>query len=183
MAQFRCKLNTFTVQSRTPLSRAVVSNMKNTLILIITLFYCSTFIFGQSVSSSDSLKIIRANELLFSAIENNDFETIKALSTDKIYCMICSNSTDFSQSPFMFEKIDFIKNHIPTIKENPLFHRAIQSTELLLINEDEHRKGITALWTIYKKNELSPGHEGGQFGVFFRKVNGEFKFAGLETIP
>tara|TARA_R110001592_G_scaffold9723_3_gene51443 strand:+ start:1546 stop:2019 length:474 start_codon:yes stop_codon:yes gene_type:complete len=157
--------------------------MKNTLILIITLFYCSTFILGQSVSSSDSLKVITANKLLFSAIENNDLEIIKALSTDKIYCMICFDSTDFSQSPYMLEKIDFINNHLPSIKKNPLYHRAIQSNELLLINEYERRKGITAFWAIYQKNELSPGHEGGQFGVFFRQVNGELKFAGLETIP
>lgn len=131
-------------------------------------------IFGQNVSSSDSMKVVRAFKTLFTAIETDDMEVLTNMSTERIYCIICSNSSDFSSSPYMFDKEDFLKNHIVTISN---------SEELILVKEDGDRSDITVLWTIFKRGELDPGHEGGQFGIYFKSVNGEFKFAGMETIP
>jgi hypothetical protein len=52
-----------------------------------------------------------------------------------------------------------------------------------MVKENNHRTGITVFFTIYKKDELAPGHEGGQLGMYFKKVNNVYKFAGIETIP
>jgi hypothetical protein len=83
----------------------------------------------------------------------------------------------------MFEKKDFLDNYLPTIKKSEPYQRATKSNELILINENGNRSDITVLLTIYKQNELAPEHEGVQFGIYFKKVNGEFRFAGIETIP
>jgi len=157
--------------------------MKKTIKILTILLFGATSSFGQNISSADSLKIVKASETLFAAIETNDKEILTNISTDKIYCIICSNSTDLSDSPYMFDKKDFLENHLEKIKISESYQRAYKSDELILVKESGYRSDITAFWTIYQKDELAPGHEGGQFGVYFKKVNGEFKFAGMETIP
>jgi hypothetical protein len=154
-----------------------------TIKILTVLLLSSTFIFGQKASSTDSLKVVKTFKELFTAIKTNDMKTITSISTAKIYCMICSDSTDFSDLPYMLDRKDFIENHLPTIKNSDSYQRAIKSDELIVVKEDDHRTDITVFWTIYKQDELALGHEGGQFGIYFRKVNGEFKFAGMETIP
>lgn len=157
--------------------------MKKTIKILTILLLSSTSLFGQKVPSTDSLKITEAYKALFIAIESNDIETLVNISTDKIYCIICSNLTDFSKSPYMYDKKDFLENHLEKIKNSEAYQRATRSKELILVKENHYRTGITAFWTIYKRDELAPGHEGGQFGIYFKKINGEYKFAGMETVP
>lgn len=157
--------------------------MKKFIKIVIFLLTGSTSMFGQKVSTTDSLKIVETAKILFSAIEANDMETIIGMTTDNVYCMICSDSIDFSDSPFIFEKNDFLENYLRNIKASKSYQRATKSNVSILINENNHRNGVLALWTIYKKDELAPGHEGGQFGIYFQKLNGQFKFGGMETIP
>jgi hypothetical protein len=157
--------------------------MKKIIYILIILLFGSTSIYGQKIPSSDSLKIIKSCKTLFSAIKSNDMPSLMRMSTDKIYCIICSDSPDLSDSPYMFEKKDFLDNYLPTIKKSEPYQRATKSNELILINENGNRSDITVLLTIYKQNELAPEHEGVQFGIYFKKVNGEFRFAGIETIP
>ena len=83
----------------------------------------------------------------------------------------------------MFDKKDFITNQLPAIKNGELYQKAKKSKVLKLWQENGERTDITALWTVYKKNELAPGHEGVQFGIYFKKVGCKYKFAGMETIP
>jgi hypothetical protein len=129
------------------------------------------------------LKVVKAFETLFTAIETDDMETLTNISNDRIYCIICSDSSDFTDSPYMFDKKDFLENHLEKIKNSETYQRATKSDQLILIKENDQRTDITAFWTIYKQDELAPVHEGGQFGIYFKRVNGEFKFAGMETIP
>ncbi len=139
--------------------------------------------FGQCISSADSLKVVKAFEILFAAIETDDMEALINISADSIYCISCSDSPDFSDAPCMFDKKDFLENHLGSIRTIEAYQRATKSDELILVKENDHRTDITAFWIIYKQDELAPGHEGGQFGIYFKRVNGEFKFAGMETIP
>tara|TARA_B100001109_G_scaffold254890_2_gene255875 strand:- start:47 stop:520 length:474 start_codon:yes stop_codon:yes gene_type:complete len=157
--------------------------MKKTLKILTILLLSSTTLFGQKISSIDSLKVAEAFTALFAAIDSEDLEALDNMSTDKIYCIICSNSPDLSDSPYMYDKKDFLENHLKKIKNSESYQRATKSDELILVKENDHRTDITAFWTIYQRNELAPGHEGGQFGIYFKKINGEYKFAGMETIP
>ncbi len=83
----------------------------------------------------------------------------------------------------MIERKRFFDNHLKHIGQSDDFNRAIKSTEIILLEEKDHRSDITVLFTIYKKDELAPGHEGGQLGMYFKKVKNVYKFAGIETIP
>jgi len=157
--------------------------MKKTLKILIIFLLGSTTLFGQKLSSNDSLKVVDACKYLFTAIDLNDMESLANMSTDKIYCILCSDSPDFSESPYMYDKKDFIENYLDKIKNSESYQRATTSEELKLFKENDHNTNIIAFWTIYEQDELAPGHEGAQFGIYFKKVNGEFKFAGLETIP
>lgn len=157
--------------------------MKKTIKILTILLLGSTSLFGQKISSTDSLKVAEAFTALFAAIDSDDMETLDNMSTAKIYCILCSESPDLSESPYMYDKKDFLENHLEKIKNSESYQRATKSDELMLVKENDPRTGITAFWTIYKRVELAQGHEGGQFGIYFKKVNGEFKFAGMETIP
>ncbi|UII20470.1 hypothetical protein [Fulvivirga ligni] len=151
--------------------------------ILIILLSTSTYLFGQNITRSDTLEVVQTYESLFSAIETNDHESLMEISTDQIYCIICFDSSDFSESPYMIEKEDFFENHLSSVRNSEAYQRATKSERIILINENGHRSDITALWTIYDRNELAPGHEGGQFGMYFKKKGEKFKFAGMETIP
>ncbi|MPV86726.1 hypothetical protein [Ostreibacterium oceani] len=157
--------------------------MKKTIKILAILLFSPTSIFGQDISSTDSLKVVKTFETLFVAIETDDMDTLTNISTDRIYCIICSDYPDLTDSPYIFDKKAFLKNHLEKIKNSEPYQRATKSDKLILVRGNDHRTDITAFWTIYKQDELAPGHEGVQFGVHFKKVNGEFKFAGMETIP
>ncbi|HTO14765.1 MAG TPA: hypothetical protein VLZ83_03300 [Edaphocola sp.] len=157
--------------------------MRKYLKILILLLFGSTSIFGQEVNCSDSLKIVETYKTLFTSINNNDMEAIIEMSNDKIYCLICFDGPDFSDTPYMIEKKNFLENFLLKIKETEFYQRATKSDENHFIYENDHRSDITVLWTVYKQDELALGHEGAQFGIYFKKVNGVFKFAGIETIP
>jgi hypothetical protein len=150
--------------------------------LAILLLGSSTLI-GQNVSSKDSLKVTTAYKSLFAAIEASNTEALLNMSTEKIYCTMCIEPTGFSEMPFLFAKKEFIEKHLKAIKNSESYQRAVNGDKVIMVKENKSKKGIIVFWTIYEPNELTPGHEGGQLGIYFEKVNEEFKFAGIETIP
>lgn len=83
----------------------------------------------------------------------------------------------------MLNRKEFFDHHINRIKDSNIYIKATKSEEYALIKENYHRTDITIYFTIYQKDELAPGHEGAQLGLFFKKENGEFKFSGMDTIP
>lgn len=155
--------------------------MNYTLKIITILLFCTTSAFSQDISPADSIEIRALNKELFNAIDLIDRKAVSEISTEKIYCIICFNATDVSDSEYLIDKDEFINKHLLTIKDSEYFKRAKMRGRVNLISEQAGR--ITALWTIYKPNEMAPGHEGGQLGVHFKQVNGNYKFSGIETIP
>jgi len=77
--------------------------------------------FGQCISSADSLKVVKAFEILFAAIETDDMEALINISADSIYCISCSDSPDFSDAPYMFDKKDFLENHLGSIRKSEAY--------------------------------------------------------------
>jgi len=73
-----------------------------------------------------------------------------------------------------------------SIYSSSLWKRASVSKERYIIKESINNEvygDYSVLITTWKENEYEPGDEGAQLGISFKKVGGEFKFAGLETIP
>lgn len=157
--------------------------MKKSIQTVIILLLSSTGLFGQNLTSYDSLKIVETYTKLFEAVKTNDLKTLNEISADSMYCIICFNEPDRSVWTNMVDKNDFIESHLVGIKNSDQYQRATKAEAQLWIKENNLHSDITVLWTIYKEEELAPGHEGGQFGIYFKRINDEFKFAGMETIP
>lgn len=151
-------------------------------ILTIFLFFTS-LTFGQRVSKKDSLLIMIKVKSVFNVIKNPVFSEFEKLSTEKIYCIICFAKPDFTDTPYMLERRKFYDNHLKEFGQSNSFSRALKSTDIIIIKNNDHRTDVTVLFTIYQRGELAPGHEGGQLGMYFKKVNNVYKFAGIETIP
>lgn len=151
--------------------------------LLPILLCSSTIVVGQEISHTDSLEVAKACKNLFEIFENKDTEGLSGSATDKIYCTICSGSQVSSETDYYFDKEDLIENHFWTTGTDELFERSKKYNEFMLTKEQGEGLEITVFWTTFKPNEIGQGHEGAQFGLHFKKEDGEFKFAGLETVP
>lgn len=157
--------------------------MKRPFSILPILFLLTSPSWSQTISISDSLEIRNKVHTVFELFENPDFSEFEKISTEKIYCIICFNRPDLIDEPFMLDRKEFFDNHLKEINKSDHFIRAKKSKKIILIKDNDHRTDITVFFTIYEEDELYPGHEGGQLGIFFKKVNGDYKFAGIETIP
>ncbi|BAO76391.1 hypothetical protein WPG_2161 [Winogradskyella sp. PG-2] len=83
----------------------------------------------------------------------------------------------------MTDRKHFFENFIEKINKFESFKKAKTSSELIIINENNKQSDITAYLTTWEKGELAENHEGEQLGIYLKKINGELKFAGIETIP
>ena len=151
-----------------------------TLLLIWTLVTV-----GQPIDKSDSLKIMVTVDTIFQVLKTADFGTFDKIATKTVYCSPCFARPDRNH-PYMLDSKDFFDNHLTAIKQADYFIRATKSHDIILENTSSdiyNRSDIIVLFTIYKRDELAPGHEGGQFGLYLKKDNNTYKFSGLETLP
>jgi hypothetical protein len=151
--------------------------------LIAFLFFSSTYFAQKDVSKTDSMLIVSGVNAIFSVFDNPVFSEFEKRSTKSIYCIICIYKPDFTTEPYMIERQRFYNLYLNEIRQSDSFIRAKKSTDFILIKENNHRSDVTVLFTTHKRDELAPGHEGAQLGMYFKKVNKAYKFAGIETIP
>lgn len=152
--------------------------------IILIFFLCfSPLSFGQKVNQRDSLMIMSQVKAVFKLFSNPVLSDFERLSTNKIYCIICSDKPDTSEEPYIYDKRIFFDKYLKKVGQSDYFNRAMKSSDIIIVEENDRRTDIIVLFTVYKKNELALGHEGGQLGMYFKKVNNVYKFAGLETIP
>jgi len=157
--------------------------MKKQLTILTLLITFALFANGQSIIYSDSLIIIKSIDQAFKTFESGDFKEFKKISTTEICCMICEGTLDSQLGPYIVKQDKFFNKYLDSIKNFESWKRAKKSKELILVQENKSRSDISAFFTTWKKNEFAEGHEGAQLGIYFKKINGEFKFAGIETIP
>ena len=85
--------------------------------------------------------------------------------------------------PYSIKRKSFFDNNLRIIKNSDSWKRALKSNEIMLHMQKADGVNIVAFLTIWKKDEYAPGHEGAQLGIHFLKVNGKYKFTGIETVP
>lgn len=151
--------------------------------LIFIFLFVNTYCFGQNISSKDSLNIKNTIKKVILNFEKPNYKEFKKISTLEIYCIICNGTLKSKLDPYVIYRNDFYKNHLTVIKESKSWAKAITTKEIKFVYENNKRSDITIYLTTWKKNELSKGHEGAQLGLYFKKINNEFKFSGIETIP
>jgi hypothetical protein len=153
--------------------------MKKSVYVLVFLIFTSWGVFGQRISSEDSLKVLNVNNMLLQAIEKDDSITFRKISNKTIYCNICSVPVDSTKNSYIVDRNDFYSSVI----KSDYFQRAILLNEYFLINGNDKQSAVTVLWTIYKKDEIAAGHQGAQLAFNFKKIGKYFKFTGIETIP
>lgn len=156
--------------------------MKKNLIVVILLFGI-TICNGQVISKKDSLLVIRALDKVFKNFKKLNFVEFQKISTRVISCIICEDAKNSNLGIYDIKRKDFFDNHLKAIKNSESWERASKSKEIILHRQNSKRVDIIAFLTTWKPNEYALGHEGAQLGIYFLKVDEEFKFSGVETIP
>lgn len=155
-------------------------------------FFLLTFLSGfnlpglaQRISLPDSLQIMKSVDSIFNILKQADYSSFKKSSTKNIYCLPCFTHPN-PKKPYIIDRKEFFNNHLDSIRNSDYFIRAINAKQVIFDrtpNDLYHRADIIVLFTIYNQNELAPGHEGDQFGLYLQKHNKGYRFSGLETIP
>lgn len=157
--------------------------MERQVSVLIFVMFANSLAYGQDINEKDSLKIVRAVGIVIHNFENPDYNKFEDISTEVIYCILCDGTLESKLDPYVIYRKDFFENHLTNITNFESWKRATTSEELRLIREESKRSDITAYLTTWKKDEWVKGHEGAELGLYFKKVDGEYRFAGIETIP
>jgi hypothetical protein len=137
---------------------------------------------GQSVSASDSLKIMQAVERVFRMFENPDHAQFEKESTDWIYCIHCREKPH-PKHYYMMRRKEFFNEHLERINGFAYFQKAKNLSQVWLSAENNEVSDITAFISAWAKDECQIGHEGSCLGMNFKRDGNDFRFSGIETIP
>jgi hypothetical protein len=173
-----------------------MDRVRFTLLVILFIPFCSFGQSGQTISEKDSIKLFGFLNRFVKAIKEKETEKLKNISMDRIDCISCIADripppesylvpvdTFINQTYRTFEKSrlwDCVRNEQPMINLLKLTGKDLEQKEL------KKKEGITIYELFYlttKPNEIQLGHEGQQTGLQFIKLDNEFKFYGLTTVP
>jgi len=152
--------------------------MKYFLTTIMILFCIK--VNGQSLSKTDSLEIVQAVNAVFETLERPNYKDFKAITLDSIKCAICDDGQKGAQS---IGRSQFFNKNLASVSNHDLWKRAIKRENQIIVVENKPWSDVSVFFQTYKLDELAKGHEGAQLGLWFKKDNGMFKLAGIETIP
>lgn len=129
-------------------------------------------------------------------IENNDKPGFMAISLKEVDCIDCAGKPEFNEQGTAVKADAFfaiITRHFTT---SPVYLALVKKGYTFSIAEikdfkpkslpKEYPKDLKLyeVWVpTYLKNELSKGHPGASHAFQFVKINGQFKFYGLISIP
>ena len=133
-------------------------------------------------AQEETIKVDEKMTELLTLIDHKDMDGLIAISTKKMYCLLCFEKPKNKKEPYLMNKNRFYKKHFNKVFNDENLKRIKRGKKIILTEKSEYYDYIV-LFTTYKRNELSEGHEGVQFGFWFKEVKGELKFAGIETIP
>jgi hypothetical protein len=156
--------------------------MKKLTYILIFLLICTFLSNGQSVSYSDSLKISVVLDQVLKSLKEASLTDFQKFSTDELYCSLCTiNQSPQPVTTFIAREV-FYNDFEQNIKKSKVWKRYIESKHISFFKEPIANKrfsDITVYYSIIGINES----ESGQIGLFFKKINEEYKFAGIEAIP
>lgn len=148
----------------------------------------------ESKKDWDALDITFAG--LIKAIEKNDKPAFMANSLKQIDCQDCKGKPDFNEQGSAVTADVFYTDISKNFSTSPVYQAIIKKgyTFSIAVIKDFHPKYLPKdypkdlklyeVWVpTYLKNELSKGHPGTSHAFQFIKINGQFKFYGLVSIP
>jgi hypothetical protein len=153
------------------------------LLILTCLLICANLSNGQSISVSDSLQIRKALNNVFRNFERPNYDGFSKISSEMIWCLICDSGIPPKPDSQRIGRKSFFDNYLTSIKNSDNWKRALKSNKIILHKQKAEGVIIVAFLTIWNKDEYAPGHEGAQLGIHFLNLDGEYKFAGIETVP
>ena len=138
---------------------------------------------AQSVSRSDSLDILQTSLSIFKAIDSDDREFLESLMTDPFFCTLCFDLPDLREKPFLITKELFLDKHLEEFKKGKLYTNANLYRTLALAPDYSDSNQVTAYWNCMIPSDTPLQSEGAQLGFEFKKINNEYRWTGISTIP
>jgi len=153
--------------------------MKSTLLILSFLLPYSAMCQSAQVSKKDSVKLELAINAVFKNFATPSYETFEKITMPELRCLICDDVKGFAR----IKRTNFFNNHLKVLRTSDDWKKAAKGEKKVFIVENKEYSDVTAFITINEKHEISPGHEGAQLGLYFKRDKDEFKFAGIESIP
>jgi len=147
---------------------------------------------------SDSIELHKAWTFFLKAIENQDTKKIKETSLKNIDCALCisSDNNNEPEIDYIIPVDTFIYQSYKNFMESPVLKaiktRGVKNSEIHISDykprnlPKSYGKNLILFEIVvqtYLPNEWAPGHEGQSHIFQFVKINKEFKFYGLTSIP
>ncbi|WP_345166244.1 hypothetical protein [Nibribacter koreensis] len=153
------------------------------LLLLACFLICTHLSYGQSISLSDSVQIRQALDEVFRNFESLNYAEFKKIASKEIWCLVCDAGTPPGPNAQKMSRRKFHSRKLRAIASSESWARARQMNDIRLHKENHPSSDISAIITILQPGEYAPGHEGASIAIHFKKINGLFKFSGIETIP
>lgn len=154
-------------------------------LLVIVLLACVLPGYGQAVSKTDSIAVLRAVTKLFTAFKQANQQQFDEVATNKIDCILCAEQAEKAgekiELPYLVSRSRFFREYLAVLKKNAHVQRAYALREVKLFYQSP--KLIAVLITTWMPNEYASGHEGAQLELDFTKQNHTFLFSGISTVP
>ncbi|MGX1641619.1 hypothetical protein [Sphingobacterium sp. NPDC055431] len=143
-----------------------------TLSLIFLFLLCS-----KSHGQIDSSLIYKKADHIIKLIENKNIDSLISNSTDSIRCILCNEA---GIKNYIDSKIFFTER----VQEifTPTLISKIKSAPKSIVRQSEPYLSYIVYYKIIAKDEIAPGHEGVDFGIWLRSDD-LLKFNALDTIP
>ncbi len=150
---------------------------------IITLFFSMMLLLSANLYAQlDTLNIFKQTDPIVELILKKDTKKLASLSSNSIYCSLCFKFEDNQPRNYLISKQTFFNKHFSDIFQKDLLDR-LERKEKILFAEHSDQADYIVWYTIYRKDELTDGHEGGQIGIWFKKGKNGLLFSGVETMP
>lgn len=129
---------------------------------------------------------------LVDALQKNDKAAFMAISRPQVDCQDCINSTESESEGYFVPAGIFFEKLSKDFTKSPVYKAMVTRGYLFSAMEIKtpSKGGRTGLLKVYEvwvdtylRNEWAEGHEGTSHKFQFVKVNGQFKFYGLTSIP
>lgn len=143
-----------------------------TLAVIFLFLLCS-----KSYGQIDTSSIYKKADYLIMLIESKNIDSLIINSTDSIRCILC-NETGIEK--YIDSKIFFTER----VQEifTPALISKLKSAPKSIVRQSEPYLTYIVYYKIIAKDEIAPGHEGVDFGIWLR-YDDLLKFTALDTVP
>lgn len=143
-----------------------------TLAVIFLFLLCS-----KSYGQIDTSSIYKKADYIIKLIESKNIDSLIINSTDSIRCILC-NETGIEK---YIDSKTFFTDRIQEIITPALISK-LKTAPKSIGRQSEPYLSYIVYYRIIAKDEIAPGHEGVDFGIWLRSDD-HLKFTALDTVP